>query len=177
MAADGSASASGLDFGGGTLDDFTVEKAIGRGHFSVVHRAIRKSDEMRVALKKVRLRLRLRLLPSAAFPSWPACSTTLTLRLEARHRHQLTPGCHHARTTHCLALSTHHSPPTTHHSPLTTDYAGLDLRHDGRQGARPLPVAALLLPVAALLLTALLLPVAAGLLCVAALLLAAVLHP
>ena len=53
MAADGSASASGLDFGGGTLDDFTVEKAIGRGHFSVVHRAIRKSDEMRVALKKV----------------------------------------------------------------------------------------------------------------------------
>ena len=51
--ADGSASASGLDFGGGTLDDFTVEKAIGRGHFSVVHRATRNSDAKRVALKKV----------------------------------------------------------------------------------------------------------------------------
>ena len=51
--ADGSASASGLDFGGGTLDDFTVEKAIGRGHFSVVHRAVRNSDAKRVALKKV----------------------------------------------------------------------------------------------------------------------------
>ena len=47
------ASSSGLDFGGGTLEDFVVEKAIGRGHFSVVHRAIRKSDELRVALKKV----------------------------------------------------------------------------------------------------------------------------
>ena len=53
MPADGSTSASGLDFGNGSLDDFTVEKAIGRGHFSVVHRAIRKSDELRVALKKV----------------------------------------------------------------------------------------------------------------------------
>ena len=47
------AAGSGLDFGGGTLDDFIVEKAIGRGHFSVVHRAIRKSDEIKVALKKV----------------------------------------------------------------------------------------------------------------------------
>ena len=47
------ASSSGLDFGGGTLDDFTVEKAIGRGHFSVVHRAVRNSDAKRVALKKV----------------------------------------------------------------------------------------------------------------------------
>ena len=42
-----------LEWGDGSLADFVIEKAIGRGHFSVVHRATRKSDEMRVALKKV----------------------------------------------------------------------------------------------------------------------------
>ncbi|KAL3904675.1 MAG: hypothetical protein SGPRY_011199 [Prymnesium sp.] len=41
--------------GGGCLDDYVVEKAIGRGHFSVVHRAVRKSDGLRVALKKVQI--------------------------------------------------------------------------------------------------------------------------
>ena len=32
-----------------------IEKAIGRGHFSTVHRAVRRSDERRVALKKVQI--------------------------------------------------------------------------------------------------------------------------
>ena len=31
------------------------QKAIGRGHFSTVHRAVRRSDERRVALKKVQI--------------------------------------------------------------------------------------------------------------------------
>mmetsp|Transcript_24494 Transcript_24494/g.71625 ORF Transcript_24494/g.71625 Transcript_24494/m.71625 type:complete len:518 (-) Transcript_24494:173-1726(-) len=39
----------------GTLDDYVVEKAIGRGHFSVVHRAQRRSDDRRVALKKIKI--------------------------------------------------------------------------------------------------------------------------
>ena len=42
---------------GGSLADYVVEKAIGRGHFSTVHRAVRRSDERRVALKKVQKRL------------------------------------------------------------------------------------------------------------------------
>ena len=45
---------SGAKLSDGKLTDYTIEKAIGRGHFSVVHRAIRKSDSTRVALKKVR---------------------------------------------------------------------------------------------------------------------------
>jgi len=44
-----------LEQGEGRLDDYTVEKAIGRGHFSVVHRAIRKADGRKVALKKVQI--------------------------------------------------------------------------------------------------------------------------
>ena len=40
---------------GGSLADYVVEKAIGRGHFSTVHRAVRRSDERRVALKKVQI--------------------------------------------------------------------------------------------------------------------------
>ena len=40
---------------GGSLADYVIEKAIGRGHFSVVHRAVRRSDERRVALKKVQI--------------------------------------------------------------------------------------------------------------------------
>ena len=47
------AASHSLDFGSGSLVDFVIEKAIGRGHFSVVHRALRKTDELRVALKKV----------------------------------------------------------------------------------------------------------------------------
>ena len=39
----------------GSLADYVIEKAIGRGHFSVVHRAVRRSDERRVALKKVQI--------------------------------------------------------------------------------------------------------------------------
>ena len=38
-----------------SLADYVIEKAIGRGHFSVVHRAVRRSDERRVALKKVQI--------------------------------------------------------------------------------------------------------------------------
>lgn len=38
-----------------SLEDYAVEKAIGRGHFSVVHRAVRKQDGRRVALKKVQI--------------------------------------------------------------------------------------------------------------------------
>ena len=41
--------------GSGSLADYVVEKAIGKGHFSVVHRAVRKSDHKRVALKKVQI--------------------------------------------------------------------------------------------------------------------------
>jgi hypothetical protein len=43
-----------LEQGDGRLDDYMVEKAIGRGHFSVVHRAVRKSDGRKVqpALKR-----------------------------------------------------------------------------------------------------------------------------
>ena len=40
---------------GGSLADYVIEKAIGRGHFSTVHRAVRRSDERRVALKKVQI--------------------------------------------------------------------------------------------------------------------------
>ncbi len=47
---------SGSQLSDGKLTDYTIEKAIGRGHFSVVHRAIRKADSTRVALKKVRAR-------------------------------------------------------------------------------------------------------------------------
>ena len=47
------AASHSLDFGSGSLVDFVIEKAIGRGHFSVVHRALRKTDDLRVALKKV----------------------------------------------------------------------------------------------------------------------------
>uniref|UniRef100_A0A7S4BXW9 non-specific serine/threonine protein kinase n=2 Tax=Chrysotila carterae TaxID=13221 RepID=A0A7S4BXW9_CHRCT len=36
-----------------SLEEYVVEKAIGRGHFSTVHRAVRKQDGTRVALKKV----------------------------------------------------------------------------------------------------------------------------
>lgn len=39
----------------GSLADYVIEKAIGRGHFSTVHRAVRRSDERRVALKKVQI--------------------------------------------------------------------------------------------------------------------------
>ena len=39
----------------GSLQDYVIEKAIGRGHFSTVHRAVRRSDERRVALKKVQI--------------------------------------------------------------------------------------------------------------------------
>ena len=41
--------------GDGSLADYVIEKAIGRGHFSTVHRAVRRSDERRVALKKVQI--------------------------------------------------------------------------------------------------------------------------
>ncbi len=51
--AQSASSAAGIE--GGSLDDYVIEKAIGRGHFSVVHRAVRKSDEKRVALKKVQI--------------------------------------------------------------------------------------------------------------------------
>ena len=44
-----------LEQGNGRLDDYVIEKAIGRGHFSVVHRAVRKSDNRKVALKKVQI--------------------------------------------------------------------------------------------------------------------------
>ena len=42
-------------FGSGSLKDYQIEKAIGRGHFSVVHRAVRLCDGHRVALKKVQI--------------------------------------------------------------------------------------------------------------------------
>jgi serine/threonine protein kinase len=42
-----------LEQGDGRLDDYTVEKAIGRGHFSVVHRAVRKSDGRKVIKTKL----------------------------------------------------------------------------------------------------------------------------
>lgn len=44
-----------LEQGDSRLDDYTVEKAIGRGHFSVVHRAIRKSDGRKVPLEKEKI--------------------------------------------------------------------------------------------------------------------------
>lgn len=37
------------------LEQYTIEKAIGRGHFSVVHRAVRLADGKRVALKKIQI--------------------------------------------------------------------------------------------------------------------------
>ena len=58
MAENGGAEPQGeaLDaIGDGSLEDYVVEKAIGRGHFSVVHRAVRKSNQHRVALKKVQI--------------------------------------------------------------------------------------------------------------------------
>ena len=41
--------------GEGSLSQFKVEKAIGRGHFSVVHRATRTADGRRVALKRIQI--------------------------------------------------------------------------------------------------------------------------
>ena len=43
------------DDGGGCLADYVLEKVCGRGHFSVVHRAVRKTNQQRVALKKVQI--------------------------------------------------------------------------------------------------------------------------
>ena len=55
MSSSAAAAAAALMTGSGSLADYVVEKAIGKGHFSVVHRAVRKSDHKRVALKKVQI--------------------------------------------------------------------------------------------------------------------------
>ena len=57
-AADSSLAAATADIAGAatsSMSDYVIEKAIGRGHFSTVHRAVRRADEKRVALKKVQI--------------------------------------------------------------------------------------------------------------------------